>query len=200
METDHTRLHQQLQFIIEIDKLKHVLRQTLLIDKSRRENDAEHSWHLAMMAMLLSEYAETEVNLVRVLKMVLIHDLVEIDAGDTFCYDEQAIQTQADREKAAADRIFGLLPADQTDQLRSLWEEFEAKQSADARFATALDRLQPILHNYHTQGGTWKKAGVTIDKVRQRIAPISLGSPRLGEFAEALIQDALDQGFLAKEG
>lgn len=200
MEPDHTRLHQQLQFIVEIDKLKHVLRQTLLIDKSRRENDAEHSWHLAMMAMLLSEYAEAEVNLVRVLKMVLIHDLVEIDAGDTFCYDEQAIQTQADREKAAADRIFGLLPADQTAQLRSLWEEFEAKQSADARFATALDRLQPILHNYHTQGGTWKKAGVTIAKVRQRIAPIALGSPRLGEFAEALIQDALDQGFLAKEG
>jgi len=199
MEPDHTRLHQQLQFIVEIDKLKHVLRQTLLIDKSRRENDAEHSWHLAMMAMLLSEYAETEVNLVRVLKMVLIHDLVEIDAGDTFCYDEQAIQTQADREKAAADRIFGLLPADQTSQLRSLWEEFEAKHSADARFATALDRLQPILHNYHTQGGTWKKAGVTIAKVRQRIAPIALGSPRLGEFAEALIQDALDQGFLAKE-
>ena len=200
METDHTRLHQQLQFIVEIDKLKHVLRQTLLIDKSRRENDAEHSWHLAMMAMLLSEYAETEVNLVRVLKMVLIHDLVEIDAGDTFCYDEQAIQTQADREKVAADRIFGLLPADQTDQLRSLWEEFETKQSADARFATALDRLQPILHNYHTQGGTWKKAGVTIAKVRQRIAPIALGSPRLGEFAETLIQDALSQGFLAKEG
>ncbi len=200
METDHTRLHQQLQFIVEIDKLKHVLRQTLLIDKSRRENDAEHSWHLAMMAMLLSEYAETEVNLVRVLKMVLIHDLVEIDAGDTFCYDEQAIQTQADREKVAADRIFGLLPADQTDQLRSLWEEFETKQSADARFATALDRLQPILHNYHTQGGTWKKAGVTIAKVWQRIAPIALGSPRLGEFAETLIQDALRQGFLAKEG
>ncbi|WP_068816411.1 HD domain-containing protein [Phormidesmis priestleyi] len=200
MEPDHTRLHQQLQFIVEIDKLKHVLRQTLLIDKSRRENDAEHSWHLAMMAMLLSEYAETEVNLVRVLKMVLIHDLVEIDAGDTFCYDEQAIQTQADREKAAADRIFGLLPADQTSQLRSLWEEFEAKHSADARFATALDRLQPILHNYHTQGGTWKKAGVTIAKVRQRIAPIALGSPRLGEFAEALIQDALRQGFLANEG
>ncbi len=200
MQPDPTRLHQQLQFIVEIDKLKHVLRQTLLIDKSRRENDAEHSWHLAMMAILLSEYAETEVNLVRVLKMVLIHDLVEIDAGDTFCYDEQAIQTQADREKAAADRIFGLLPADQTDQLRSLWEEFEAKQSADARFAAALDRLQPILHNYHTQGGTWKKAGVTISKVRQRIAPIALGSPRLGKFAEDLIQDALRQGFLAKEG
>lgn len=199
METDHTRLHQQLQFIVEIDKLKHVLRQTLLIDKSRRENDAEHSWHLAMMAILLSEYAGEKVNLVRVLKMVLIHDLVEIDAGDTFCYDEPAIQTQTDREAAAADRLFGLLPRDQTDQLRSLWEEFEAKQSADARFATALDRLQPILHNYHTQGGTWKRAGVTIDKIRQRIAPIALGSPRLGEFAEALIQDALRQGFLEKE-
>lgn len=199
METDHTRLHQQLQFIVEIDKLKHVLRQTLLIDKSRRENDAEHSWHLAMMAILLSEYAGEKVNLVRVLKMVLIHDLVEIDAGDTFCYDEPSIQTQTDREEAAADRLFGLLPLDQTDQLRSLWEEFEAKQSADARFATALDRLQPILHNYHTQGGTWRRAGVTIDKIRKRIAPIAIGSPRLGEFAETLIQDALRQGFLEKE-
>jgi putative hydrolase of HD superfamily len=128
--------------------------------------------------------------------MVLIHDLVEIDAGDTFCYDAQGLTDQAEREQKAADRLFGLLPVDLGDQLRSLWEEFDAKESPDAQFAAALDRLQPVLHNYLTQGGTWKKAGVTVDKVRHRVAPIAKGSPILGEFAEALIQDAIQQGFL----
>ncbi len=199
MATNHARLHDQLQFIVEIDKLKHVLRQTVLMDKSRRENDAEHSWHLAMMAIVLSEYAAQAVNLVRVLKMVLIHDLVEIDAGDTFCYDEQGAKTQADRERQAADRIFGLLPSDQTGELRSLWEEFEAKQTPDAQFAAALDRIQPVLHNYYTQGGTWKKAGVTVDKVRKRIAPIAQGSPILAQFIDELIQDAVEKGYLGTE-
>ncbi|KAM3099503.1 HD domain-containing protein [Phormidesmis sp. 146-12] len=199
MVNNHTRLHDQLRFIVEIDKLKHVLRQTSLIDKSRRENDAEHSWHLAMMAIVLSEYAAQTVDLVRVLKMVLIHDLVEIDAGDTFCYDEQGTETQADRERQAADRIFGLLPFDQTTELRSLWEEFEAKQTSDAQFAAALDRIQPVLHNYYTQGGTWKKAGVTIEKVRKRIAPIAKGAPILAQFVDELIQDAVEKGYLASE-
>jgi putative hydrolase of HD superfamily len=196
MQLTTSRFQQQLQFIVEIDKLKHVLRQTLLIDQSRRENDAEHSWHLGMMAIVLAEYASPDVNLLRVLKMVLIHDLVEIDAGDTFCYDAQGLTDQAEREQKAADRLFGLLPVDLGDQLRSLWEEFDAKESPDAQFAAALDRLQPVLHNYLTQGGTWKKAGVTVDKVRHRVAPIAKGSPILGEFAEALIQDAIQQGFL----
>jgi len=199
MVNTHTRLHNQLQFIVEIDKLKHVLRHTILMDKSRRENDAEYSWHLAMMAIVLSEYAAQAVDLVRVLKMVLIHDLVEIDAGDTFCYDEQGAETQADREHQAADRIFGLLPSDQTRDLRSLWEEFEAKHTADAQFAAALDRIQPVLHNYYTQGGTWKKAGVTVDKVRKRIAPIAQGSPILAQFIDELIQDAVEKGYLRTE-
>lgn len=199
MTINHTRLNQQLQFVVEIDKLKHVLRQTLLIDQSRRENDAEHSWHLAMMAIVLSEYAAQEVDLVRVLKMVLIHDLVEIDAGDTFCYDEQGIATQADRERQAADRIFGLLPSDQEAELRSLWEEFEEKQSSDASFAAAIDRIQPVLHNYYTQGGTWKKAGVTADKVRKRIAPIAQAAPVLAQFIDELIQDAIEKGYLEAE-
>ncbi|MGV0025130.1 HD domain-containing protein [Phormidesmis priestleyi] len=199
MTNNHTRLHDQLQFIVEIDKLKHVLRQTVLMNKSRRENDAEHSWHLAMMAIVLSEYAAQEVDLVRVLKMVLIHDLVEIDAGDTFCYDEQGAETQADRERQAADRIFGLLPSDQTGELRSLWEEFEAKRTSDACFAAALDRIQPVLHNYYTQGGTWKKAGVTVDKVRKRIAPIAQGAPILAQFVDELIQDAVEKGYLRTE-
>jgi putative hydrolase of HD superfamily len=192
------RLQQQLQFIVEIDALKHVLRQTLLMNQSRRENDAEHSWHLAMMAIVLSEYAAPEVDILRVLKMVLIHDLVEIDAGDTFCYDTQAVQDQADREQKAADRLFGLLPPDLSAELRSLWEEFEAKQTPDSCFATALDRLQPVLHNYHTQGGTWKQAGVTVDQVRNRVAPIAKGSPLLAEFVEHLIQDSVAQGFLVQ--
>ncbi|KAM3114910.1 HD domain-containing protein [Phormidesmis sp. 146-33] len=160
-----------------------------------------------MMAIVLSEYAAQTVDLGRVLKMVLIHDLVEIDAGDTFCYDEQGAETQADRERQAADRIFGLLPFDQTTELRplagnskrSLWEEFEAKQTSDAQFAAALDRIQPVLHNYYTQGGTWKKAGVTIEKVRKRIAPIAQGAPILAQFIDNLIQDAVEKGYLASE-
>lgn len=191
------RLHQQLQFIVEIDQLKHVLRQTLLMNGSRRENDAEHSWHLGMMTIVLAEYAPDGVDLSKVLKMVLIHDLVEIDAGDTFCYDTVGLQDKAEREQQAANRLFGLLPIDLAQDLRSLWEEFEAGQTPEAQFANALDRLQPILHNYHTQGGTWKKAGVTIAQVQKRIAPIAKGSPVLGEFATALIQDALTQGFLS---
>lgn len=198
MQLTDRRLQQQLQFIVEIDKLKHVLRQTLLMDRSRRENDAEHSWHLAMMAIVLSEYADPAVDISRVLKMVLIHDLVEIDAGDTFCYDAQGVLNQAEREQKAADRLFGLLPQNLGAELRSIWEEFEAKQTPDSQFATALDRLQPILHNYNTEGGTWKKAGVTIEKVRQRIAPIRKASQQLGEFADDLIENAIKQGYLSK--
>lgn len=198
MQLTQTRLQAQIQFIVEIDKLKHVLRQTLLMDQSRRENDAEHSWHLAMIAIVLSEYADPQVNLLRVLKMVLIHDLVEIDAGDTFCYDAIAVQDQSDREQKAADRLFGMLPENLGEELRSLWEEFEAKETLDAQFAAALDRLQPLLHNYYTQGGTWKMANVTEAQVRKRMAPVLIGSPVLGEFVEELIQDAIQQGFISK--
>ncbi len=196
MQLTTTRLQAQIQFIVEIDKLKHVLRQTILMDQSRRENDAEHSWHLAMMAIVLSEYADPAVNLLRVLKMVLIHDLVEIDAGDTFCYDAIALQDQEIREQKAADRLFGMLPENLGAELRSLWEEFEARESLDSQFAAALDRLQPLLHNYNTQGGTWKKAGVTVEKVRKRMEPVAIGSPVLGELVESLIEDAVRQGFI----
>ncbi|MER3433668.1 MAG: phosphohydrolase [Leptolyngbya sp. ERB_1_1] len=196
MQLTPTRLQAQIQFIVEIDKLKHVLRQTLLMNKSRRENDAEHSWHLAMMAIVLSEYADPQVDLLRVLKMVLIHDLVEIDAGDTFCYDASALQDQAEREQKAADRLFGMLPENLEKELRSLWEEFEAKETINARFAAALDRLQPLLHNYYTQGGTWRMAGITVEQVRKRMEPVSIGSPVLGEFVENLIEDAVQQGFI----
>lgn len=197
MKPSNERLQQQINFILEIDKLKQVLRQTSLIDQSRKENDAEHSWHLAVMAILLSEYAAKEVDIVRVLKMVLVHDLVEIDAGDTFCYDSEAVKDQAEREQRAASRIFGLLPTDQAAELRTVWEEFEARKTPEACFAAALDRLQPLLHNYHTQGGTWKQSGVSLDKVMARTRPIALGSSSLGEFADSLIQAALEQGFLS---
>lgn len=196
MKLNTERLQQQINFISEIDQLKQIFRQTLLTDKSRQENDAEHSWHLAVMAILLSEYAVQDVDLLRVLKMVLVHDLVEIDAGDTFCYNETTVQDQAEREQRAANRIFGLLPADQAGELRSIWEEFEDRNTPEACFAAALDRLQPLLHNYWTQGGTWKQHDITQDKVMTRNQVIASGSPILWEFAESLIQDAVDQGFL----
>lgn len=190
------RLAQQLQFILEIDRLKQVLRQTLLIDGSRRENSAEHSWHLAMMAILMAEYAPQPVNLLRVLKMVLIHDIIEIDAGDTFCYDTVGLQDKAEREAQAAKRLFGLLPADQAEELRSLWAEFETQASPDAQFATALDRLQPILHNYQTQGGTWRLHQIHQDQVKQRMAPVATGAPDLWSLVEQIIEKSVAAGYL----
>lgn len=156
MEQVAKRLTQQISFILEIDQLKQIYRQNLILDGSRRENDAEHSWHLAMMAVVLQEYASEPVDLSRVLQMVLLHDIVEIDAGDTFCYDVQAGLDKHEREQKAAKRIFGLLPSDQGEELKNLWLEFEAGESPEARFAAVLDRLQPFLNNYHTEGGTWR--------------------------------------------
>ena len=192
---DFERLHKQIEFIVEIDKLKHVFRQTILIDKSRRENDAEHSWHLAVMAILLKEYAIAEVDLEKVLKMVLIHDLVEIDAGDTFCYDEKANENKLDREVLAADRLFFILPQDQAKEIRELWDEFEACETPNAQFAAALDRLQPLIHNYNTDGHTWK-SGVTSDKVLARIAKVGDAAPELWEYANGLIEECIEKGFL----
>jgi putative hydrolases of HD superfamily len=193
------RLTQQIQFILEIDRLKQILRQTLLTDGSRRENSAEHSWHLAIMAIVLSEYAPPETDLVRAIKMLLIHDLVEIDAGDTFCYDVQGNQDKADREAQAADRLFGLLPHDQRDELRSLWEEFETQQTVTAKFAAALDRIQPMLHNQQTQGGTWQLHGITRDRVLKRMQPVETGAPELWPFVQQAIDDCIAAGYLAPE-
>jgi putative hydrolases of HD superfamily len=190
------RLAQQIQFILEIDKLKLVLRQTLLTDASRRENSAEHSWHLAIMAMLLAEYAPSAIDVLRVLKMLLIHDLVEIDAGDTFCYDVQHNDSKVERELRAADRIFGLLPADQTAEFRTLWEEFEAQVTTEAQFAAAIDRLQPFLHNQQTQGGTWRLHGITQDQVLQRMRPVAAGAPELWSFVEQAIESCVAAGYL----
>ena len=178
MSTDRTsRIAAQLAFVVEIDRLKGVLRQTPLCDGSRRENSAEHSWHLAVMAMLLAEHADAAVNVARVVGMLLVHDIVEIDAGDTFAYDAAANEGRAERERLAARRIFGLLPAEQGDALRALWEEFEAGATADARFAAAVDRLQPLLANDRAGGGSWRAHAVGRDQVLRRMAPIEGALP-----------------------
>jgi putative hydrolases of HD superfamily len=190
------RLQDQLRFLKEVDRLKSVVRRTPLLDGSRCETDAEHSWELALMAVVLAEYADPPVVLDRVVHMVLVHDLVEIDAGDTFLYDDRAAADKAEREELAAERIFGLLPDDQATELRALWEEFEAQETAEARFAKALDRLQPLLHNYLTRGGTWKDSSVTAERVVQRKGVIAAGSPALWDHAEALLKEAMAEGFL----
>jgi putative hydrolase of HD superfamily len=192
------RLEEQLRFVTEIDRLKTVLRQSPLTDASRRENSAEHSWHLAMMAVTLGEYAPPGTDLNRVLVMVLLHDLVEIDAGDTFVYAPDAAQAEAARaERAAADRIFALLPADQAGALRAVWDEFEERRTPAARFARALDRLQPMLANYHTGGGTWRAHEVTADRVLAKVQIIEDGSAALGRYAKDLVEAAVGQGILA---
>lgn len=191
------RLSKQLGFIVEIDKVKRVLRRTLLMDSSRNENDAEHSWHLAVMAMLLHEHADAkDLDLTRVIKMVLVHDIVEIDAGDTFAYDPVAQKDQAEREHKAADRIFGMLPVEQGAEIRALWEEFEEGKTPEAKFAIALDRLQPFLHNYHTGGGTWKLHQITKPQVIKRAQPVAEASKQLWEYVQWMIDDAVRRGFL----
>lgn len=192
------RLEQQIRFIVEIDKLKSVYRRTYLINERRNENTAEHSWHLAMTAMLLAEYSNEAVDVLKVLKMALIHDIVEIDAGDTFVYDLQALSDKAERERAAADRLFRLLPDDQGQEFRRLWEEFESRESPEARFAAALDRFVPQLHNYYTSGGSWRVHGITHDRVVAKNVTMREGAARLWDWTIKLLDDAVRKGFLAK--
>ncbi|WP_419664006.1 putative metal-dependent phosphohydrolase [Desulfosarcina variabilis str. Montpellier] len=194
------RLEKQIGFILEVDKLKTIERQTLITDASRQENDAEHSWHLALMALVLGEYAkENTLDLLHVIRMVLIHDLVEIDAGDTYCYDSAGYTDKAQRETAAAERIFNLLPPDQASEFRALWDEFEAGKTAEARFANALDRLQPLMHNAFTEGRMWKKHGIRKSQVVERNQKIEAGAPDLWTFASDLIDKAVDRGQLAPD-
>jgi putative hydrolase of HD superfamily len=192
------RLSRQLDFLIEIDRLKQVLRRSPLVDGSRVENSAEHSWHLAMMALVLAEYSNEPVDVNRVVKMVLVHDIVEIDAGDTYAYDTNGNQDKVERELRAADRLFGLLPADQTRELRDLWDEFEARRTAEARFANALDRLMPLLHNYLNEGRVWQANHVTADQIRRRMAPVAEGSAMLDNVVETVLIRSLDRGYLGE--
>lgn len=190
------RLLKQIEFIKEIDKLKHILRRTVLMDGSRQENDAEHTWHLAMMAMVLLEHTPEPPNLAKVLNMLLIHDIVEIDAGDTFAYDAAGHEDKQEREMKAAERIFGLLPEDQKQELIALWLEFEQRQSQEAKYAAAIDRIQPLLHNYYTGGLSWRKHGVRSSQVLERISDVADIAPSLYELVTGLIRDAVQKGYL----
>jgi putative hydrolase of HD superfamily len=186
-----TRLDQQLSFILEIDKLKSILRQTPITGPERRqENTAEHSWHIAVMTSLLAEYAPTPVDSARVTRMLLVHDIVEIDAGDTFCYDAAGYSDKEERESRAADRIFGLLPADQAAEFRALWDEFESSTTPESHFANALDRFQPLLLNTRTGGGSWTSHQVTRAQVLTRMEPIRTGAPELWPAVLAIVEDA----------
>jgi putative hydrolase of HD superfamily len=192
------RLAQQIAFIVEADRLKEIFRQTLNSKSRRAENDAEHSWHLCLCVMVLAEHAKhTSLDVLRVLKMVIIHDLVEIDAGDTFAYDTARMAGQHERESLAADRLFGMLPEDQAKEFRALWDEFEARATPESRFATAVDRFQPMLLNCLTEGAAWNRHGITQDRVLARNRHIAEGSEVLWKFAEKMIQDAVDAHHLA---
>jgi putative hydrolase of HD superfamily len=192
-----SRLVRQIQFIAECDKLKEIFRQTINTQSRRAENDAEHSWAFCLCVLVLAEHANEPIDVLRVLKMAIIHDLVEIDAGDTFAYDLAAAASQHEREALAADRIFGLLPADQAPEFRALWDEFEARTTAEAKFAHACDRFQPMLLNARTEGGSWRAHGVTHDQARRRGAPVADGSIALWEKIEELLREAVAAGHLA---
>ena len=200
MTQSPARVQRQLAFLSEIDRLKSVLRATGLMDGSRRENSAEHSWHLAMCAMVLAEHAPSDADVPRAVWMALLHDIVEIDAGDAFCYDEAANVGKEERERCAAERIFGLLPDDQAVELRGLWAEFEAGRSADARFAVALDRLQPLLQNHGCAGGTWRRHGITRERVTRRMEPIRTGVPALWPFVLDVLDELEAAGAFGAEG
>ena len=191
------RLKKQLGFLIEVDKMKSVLRQTLLVNKTKREDDAEHSWHFALMAMILYEYTgPAKVDLPRVMKMALVHDLIEIYAGDTFAYDEKGNESKGLRESAAADRLFAMLPPDQGDEIRTLWEEFDAMETMDARYAAAIDRLQPFLNNCMTEGHTWRLGGVTGAQVYKRMDMVRVAMPEVWPFVAENIEDAIEKGYI----
>jgi putative hydrolase of HD superfamily len=190
------RLDAQLAFLLEADRLKGVERRNRVLAGERRENTAEHSWHLALFGLVLAEHSDEPVDAGRVVRMLLLHDLVEIDAGDTFAYDVEAMATKVDRERAAADRIFGLLPADQGAVLRALWDEFEAAETADARFANAVDRLQPVLLNHAAQGASWQEHGVTAGRIREVNGRIAHASASLWAAAQVRIDDAVARGYV----
>jgi len=191
------RLKKQIEFIVEVDKLKHIMRQTYLANGTRKENDAEHSWHLALMVFLLAEHTlEPKIDLLRTMKMVLIHDIVEIDAGDTYCYDEIAALDKAERERKAAERIFNLLPSDQAEEMWELWEEFEEVRTPEARFAAALDRLQPLLLNYASQGLSWHEHEVQRSQCLNRNNHIENSSKVLWDYALQILDEAVKKGYL----
>jgi putative hydrolase of HD superfamily len=196
MTQDIDRIKQQILFIERLDQLKQVLRQNLVMDESRRENSAEHSWHIATMAVVLAEHAPYSLDQLRILKMLLLHDVIEIEAGDTFCFDVEGNKDKDERERLAADKLFGLLPADLADEFRNLWEEFEQGQTPESRFANSLDRFQVLLQNINTRGGTWRIHGIDKARVVKRMLPIREGAPSLWPIVESCLAEACSQGFL----
>lgn len=192
------RMKKQFAFSLEIDKAKNIFRQTHLSDHGRNENDAEHSWHMAVMAYLLREYANENIDIAKVMLMCLIHDIVEIDAGDTYAYDTERLQTQKAREDAAKERIFSILPEEQKNEFTALFDEFEAYETAESKFAHAMDNLQPLMLNHSNGGSDWREHNVTAEQVWKRQGKTRLGSEKLFEAAEQIIQDHIQRGSLKK--
>ncbi len=188
------RINDQLSFSLEIDKVKNIFRQTHLTDNGRSENDAEHSWHMAVMAYLLKEYANEKIDIAKVMIMCLIHDIVEIDAGDTYAYDEHSLKTQKEREDSAKERIFSILPDDQKKEFISLFDEFEAYETAESKFAHAMDNLQPLMLNDSNNGADWRRHGVTKEKIYKRQSKTRLGSEKIFEIADSIIRKNIEKG------
>lgn len=192
-----SRFKKQMDFLIEIDKVKNILRMTSIADGTRRENDAEHSWSLAVMAILFAEYMPQDLDLLKVIKMVLIHDLVEIYAGDTFAFDEAGMEDKEEREQSSADKIFGMLESDQGLELRTLWEEFEVCQTQEAQYAAMLDRLQPLIMNYLNEGGTWAQHGVTLEQVYKRNQiTLDHGPKEFVDFINHVVDECARKGYI----
>ncbi len=190
------KIKKQIEFIITIDEMKNVLRRNLVADGSRRENDAEHSWHLAIMAMVLEEYSADKVDIAKVMKIALVHDLVEVYAGDTFAYDAKGNEDKLDREIMAAEKLFGMLKGGQGDEIRALWDEFEAKETAESKYANAIDRLQPLILNYLTDGHTWKLGDVHAPQIYKRMDIIRTATPELWHIVEGIISTSIEAGLL----
>lgn len=190
------KLKNQIKFVMVIDEMKNIFRRNLIIDGSRRENDAEHSWHLAMLAMILEEYSAEKIDLERVLKIALVHDLIEVYAGDTFAYDEKGNEDKHEREVKAADKLFGMLDGTQGGEIRALWDEFEAMETAESRYANAIDRIQPLILNYMTNGHTWKQGNVHSTQIYKRMDIIRTATPELWHIVEGIINTSIEIGIL----
>lgn len=189
----------QISFILELDKIKHITRQTYLCDGSRKENDAEHSWHLALMCFVLADYANEPIDVLKTMKMVLLHDVIEIDAGDTYAYDTEGNKTKRERELKAADRIFGLLPEGQAQEYRGLWDEFEAMETSESKFANMLDKVQPLLLNHASGGRSWEEHGVKLSQVLRRDERVHEGSEEIWAYAKSLLEENVKAGHLKDE-
>lgn len=193
------KLKKQLDFIIEIDKVKEIIRMTYIASGSRHENDAEHSWHLAIMAFLLSEYVDDDIDITKVMKMVLVHDLVEIYAGDTFAFDEKGYEDKEERERTAAEKLFGILSEDQYKEFKGLWEEFEECQTKEAKYGAMLDRLQPLILNYAVGGGSWKEHGISAEQVYKRNEiTLKEGPDEFKEIINFVVNECLEKGYIKK--